>query len=314
MRSWAAPCRSQPNKTGIRKDIQMIRIGGILIGLFFVGAVLLWSFVPGAITYATEEVQKGPEYVFHLPAKEPEGGFAHDGALGKWDLAQLQRGFQIYKESCRACHSLKFVSFRDLEELGYSEAQVKAEAATWTVPGINPDTGETTTRPGMPTDKFPSPYANNIAAAAANNNAIPPDLSLITKARKHGPQYVYSLLSGYRLEGPAGFEHDGKKLMELYPDFETNAPLHFNPYFSNLNIAMAPPLVVDGQVTYADGTEATIPQMAEDIAAFLTWTAEPGLVQRKQTGWVVLGFVLFATILAWLAKKQVWADVKKRKD
>jgi len=298
----------------------MIRIGGILIGLFFVGVVLLWSFVPGAIVAATEEAEKGPQYYFHLKAKAPEGGFAHEGPVGKWDIAQLQRGYQVYKEVCSACHSLKYVAFRNLEDIGFTEAQVKAEAAAWMVPGINPDTGEAAMRPGLATDKFPSPYPNNIAAAAANNNAIPPDLSLITKARKNGSQYVYSLLSGYRLEGAAGFEHDGKNLMEMYPDFETPGGLNFNPYFETLNLAMAAPLVVDGQITYNDGTAATVPQMSADVAAFLTWAGEPTLVERKKTGWVVLGFVLFATILAWFAKKQVWAGVKpsakpgKRKD
>ncbi len=288
----------------------MIRIGGILIGLFFAGVVLLWSFLPGAIVAVTEETETAPEYIFHLDAKAPEGGFAHEGPLGKWNLAQLQRGYQVYKEVCAACHGLKYVAFRDLEELGFSEAQVKAEAATWMVPGINPDTGETVLRPGLATDRFPSPYPNNIAAAAANNNAIPPDLSLITKARKNGSNYVYSLLAGYRLEGPTGFEHDGKNLMEMYPEFETPPGLHFNPYFETLNLAMAPPIVVDGQVTYNDGMQATVPQMSADVAAFLTWAGEPTLVERKKTGWVVLGFVLFATILAWLAKKQIWAAVK----
>ena len=213
---------------------------------------------------------------------------------------------------CAACHSLKYVAFRNLQEIGYSEAQVKAEAASWMVPGINPDTGEATLRAGLPTDKFPSPYPNNIAAAAANNNAIPPDLSLITKARKSGPEYVYSLLSGYQIAGPQGYEYEGKVLSEMFPDFKTDPPLYFNPYFEYLNIAMAPPLVVDGQLTYNDGTEATIPQMSEDVAAFLTWAGEPTMVERKKTGWVVLGFVLFATILAWLAKKQVWSGLKRK--
>ncbi len=294
----------------------MIRIGAILVGLFFAGVVLLWSFSQGAYTHFTEEVEKGPEYVFYIPPKSPEGGFAHDGAFGKWDLAQLQRGYQVYKEVCAACHSLEFVSFRNLEQIGYSEEQVKAEAASWMVPGINPDTGEATLRAGLATDAFPSPYPNDIAAAAANNNAIPPDLSLITKARKKGPEYVYSLLAGYEIAGPQGYEHDGKVLSEMFPDFQTVAPLYFNPYFEYLNIAMAPPLVVDGQVTYSDGTESTIPQMSADVAAFLTWAGEPSMVERKQTGWIVLGFVLFATILAWLAKKQLWSGLKsaKRKD
>ena len=210
----------------------------------------------------------------------------------------------MYKEVCSACHSLEHVAFRDLAQLGYSEAEVKATAASWTVPGIDPNTGETTTRPGTPTDYFPSPFANDIAARAANNNAIPPDLSLITKARHGGAEYVHALLTGYQ-EQPA-------ELLVKFPDAKTGTGLYYNPYFANLNIAMAPPLVADGQITYADGTVATIDQMAQDVSAFLIWTAEPTLVKRRETGWAVLGFLLFATVLAWFAKKQVWAAAKPK--
>ncbi|WP_338242213.1 cytochrome c1 [Aurantiacibacter hainanensis] len=285
----------------------MIRLVGILIGLGFTFVVLL-AFVTGAYTAATEEVTETAEYVFHEDAVEPEGGFAFEGAFGTWNYAQLQRGYQVYKEVCAACHSLNFVAFRDLEQLGYSEAQVKAEAATWQVPGVNPDTGEETMREALPTDYFPSPFANDVAAAAANGGKIPPDLSLMTKARPNGSNYVYSLLAGYQPMPEA--------LNQQFPEFEVPVGGYYNPYFESLVIGMAPPLSVDGQVTYADGTEATIPQMSADVAAFLTWTAEPTLIKRKQTGWPVLGFLLFATILAWLAKKQIWADAKpkRRKD
>ena len=133
----------------------------------------------------------------------------------------------------------------------------------------------------------------------------------MTKARHHGSNYVYSLLTGYT--DPATFEKDGKRLMEEFPDFQTPPGLYFNPYFANLNLAMAPPLGVDGQVTYDDGTEATVSQMSADVAAFLTWTAEPKLVERKQTGFAVLVFLLFATVLAYFAKRQVWSSVKPKK-
>jgi len=290
----------------------MIRLVGSLVGLGFTGVVAV-AFVTGAYTVATEGLgEPTPESEFHLQPRDVH--FASDGAFGNWDRQQLQRGYQVYKEVCSACHSLEQVAFRNLAELGYSEAEVKAEAASWQVPGIDQNTGEPVLRPGTPTDQFPSPYPNSIAAAAANNNAIPPDLSLMTKARHHGPQYVYSLLTGYR--DPNTFGVDGKSLREEFPDFTTPAGLYFNPYFPNLNIAMAPPIAADGQVTYADGTEATIDQMSQDVSAFLIWTAEPTLIKRKQTAWPVLGFLIFATILAWLAKKQVWAPVKpaKRKD
>lgn len=282
----------------------MTRLIGIIVGLGFTIAVL-WAFATGAYTAATEGLgEETAEHAFHLHPHAPEGGFAHDGPFGKWDLQQLQRGYQVYKEVCSACHSLKLVAFRDLAQLGYTEAEVKAAAAAWTVPGLDPNTGETNTRPGTPTDYFPSPFPNDIAARAANNNAVPPDLSLMTKARHNGSAYVYSLLTGYQ-EQPA-------ELIRRFPDAKTGTGLYYNPYFANLNIAMAPPLS-DGQVTFADGTESTVSQMATDVAAFLTWTAEPQLIKRKQTGWPVLGFLLFATILAWFAKQQVWSAVKPKR-
>lgn len=284
----------------------MIRLVGILVGLGFTLVVML-AFVTGAYTAATEGMgEETAEHAFHLEAHGPEAGFAHNGLKPEWDLAQLQRGYQVYKEVCSACHGLQFVAFRNLEELGYSEEEVKAEAAAWVVPGINPDTGEASTRPGMPTDYIPSPYANEVAAAAANNNAIPPDLSLMTKARHHGPEYVYSLLTGY--QAPS------EELVERFPDSVPGPGLHHNPYFANLNLAMAAPLTTAGQVTYADGTEASVDQMAQDVAAFLTWTAEPSLVERVKLGWIVMGFLLFVTILAWLAKKSVWSSLKPRNE
>ncbi len=282
----------------------MIRLFGILTGLFFAVAVL-WSFGNGAFVAATEGMgELTAEKVFYEHPEELD--LQSNGIFGTFDEAQLQRGYQVYKEVCAACHSLKFVAFRNLAQLGYDEGQIKAEAASFQVPGIDPNTGEVTTRPGLPTDYFPSPYANNVMAAAANNNAIPPDLSLITKARHDGTAYVHSLLTGYS-EVPA-------EVTKQFPEFSTPPGLNFNRYFPNLNIAMSPPLVLDGQVTYAPGNpEPTIDQMSTDVAAFLTWTAEPTLVKRRQTGFAVLGFVLFATILAYFAKQQVWSAVKPKK-
>mgnify|MGYP001043728552 CR=1 FL=1 len=290
----------------------MIRLVGILVGLGF-ALVALISFVAGFITWSNEEAEETAEHAFHMEAHAPADGFDFEGPLGNWDVAQLQRGYQVYKEVCAACHSLDYVAFRNLEELGYSEEQVKAEAESWLVPGINPDTGEAMSRAGMPTDYFPSPYPNDVAAAAANNNAIPPDLSLMTKARHDGSNYVYSLLTGYN--DPATYTNEaGEGFAERFPDSMPGTGLYFNPYFANLNLAMAPPLTADGQVTYSDETEATVEQMAADVAAFLTWTAEPKLIARKQTGWWVLAFTLFATILAWFAKKQVWAGLKPKRE
>lgn len=287
----------------------MIRLIGILAGLFFSVAVL-WALATGAgpafSTLASEGqfVEPTVEHEFYEHPKTL--ALQSDGAFGTWDLAQLQRGFQVYKEVCSACHGLGYVAFRDLAQLGYSEAEVKAIAAGFQVPGVDPNTGEPALRPGLLTDYFPSPYPNDVAARAANNNAVPPDLSLMTKARHDGSAYVYSLLTGY---GPAP-----AALQREFPDFVTPPNTLFNEYFPNLNIAMAPPLAAAGQVTYAEGQPApTVDQMSQDVAAFLTWTAEPTLTKQRQVGWPVLGFLLFATILAWFAKKQVWAAVKPKK-
>lgn len=277
----------------------MARILSILVGLFFTVA-LAWSFSKGAYTQITEPPAPTAEHAFHLAPKEVH--FASDGPFGKFDNQQLQRGFQVYKEVCAACHALKHVAFRDLAQLGYSEAEVKAIAAGFQVPGIDPNTGEANMRPGTPTDYFPSPFANDIAARAANNNAIPPDLSLITKARHEGPAYVYSLLTGFQAQ-PA-------ELLKEFPDAKTPNGLHYNPYFANLNLAMPPPLTSEGQVQYGDGTKATVDQMSKDVTAFLIWSAEPKLDKRKQTGWVVLGFLLFATILGYMSYRNIWADKK----
>ncbi|PAV70855.1 hypothetical protein WR25_03489 [Diploscapter pachys] len=160
-------------------------------------------------------------------------------------------------------------------------AKETAIANQWVIeqPTVNPETGEASTRKNVASDRFPSPFANEVAARAANNNALPPDLSLMTKARHDGSNYVHALLMGYRNQ--AGYKNEkGEELLKMFPDAKTPQGLHFNPWFANLNIAMPPPLTQDGQVTYSDGTKATKDQMARDIAAFLTWTAEPNLDTR----------------------------------
>lgn len=287
----------------------MIRIFGIFAGLFFSLSVL-WAFINGAVAVAPVLGEYGQftepmaDKVFH--EHPPALHLQSDGPLGTWDVAQLQRGFQVYKEVCAACHSLKFVAFRDLEALGYDKGQIKTIAAGFQVPGVDPNTGEATTRPGTATDYFPSPYPNDVAAKAANNNAIPPDLSLMAKARHGGPSYIHAILTGY---GP-----EPEALKKQFPDFKVPPTGHYNKYFASLAIAMPPPLVSEGQVSYAEGQpKPTVDQMATDVAAFLEWTAEPKKVKRTQTGWPVLGFLLFATILAYLAKKQVWAALKPKK-
>ena len=280
----------------------MVRIGAFFVGLFFAGWLLI-SFLFGAAAYVSDPPQPTVEHEFHKAPKHVS--FSFDGPFGRYDRQQLQRGFQVFKEVCSACHSLKFVAFRDLEALGYNEAEVKAIAKQWAIktPDVDPKTGEMTGRDPVPADHFPKPFANNVAAAAANNNAIPPDLSLMTKARHHGSAYVYSLITGYQPQ-PA-------ELLREFPDAKTPEGLHYNPYFANLNLAMAPPLTADGQVTYGDGTRPTVDQMAKDVAAFLTWTAEPKLENRRRAGLASIVFLLIATGLAYMAYQNIWADKKK---
>ena len=279
----------------------MVRIIGGLVGLGFAFALVLgiWGTVSGMITNPAAETA---EEEFHKHPKELE--LASNGWFGKFDRQQLQRGFQVYKEVCAACHSLKYVSFRDLEALGYSEAEVKAIAAQWPIetPSVNPETGEPATRKNFASDRFPTPYANEVAARAANNNALPPDLSLMAKARHDGAAYVYSLLTGYQ-DQPA-------ELLEHFPATKTPAGLHYNPYFPNLNLAMPPPLTSEGQVTYVDGTRPTVDQMSKDVAAFLVWTAEPKLESRHAAGLGTILFLIAFCFLTYGAYLNVWRGVK----
>jgi ubiquinol-cytochrome c reductase cytochrome c1 subunit len=277
------------------------------IGSVFAG-ILLISMIGNLATYFGNKPAPLAAEEFH---KEPrELHLSSDGPLGRFDKAQLQRGFQVYSEVCSACHSLHLVSFRELKGLGYNDAEIKKIASDWKtqVPSINPDTGEASTRKALPSDLFPAPFANEVAARAANNNAVPPDLSLMTKAREGGAAYVYSLLTGYRNPDTYRDEH-GKRLPA---DAKPPQGLHFNPYFANLNIAMPPPLTTEGQVTYAAGNpRPTVDQMAKDVAAFLVWTAEPNLENRHAAGIAVTIFLLVATILGYLAYQQIWHDAKR---
>lgn len=249
------------------------------------------------------------------PLKKPvEQNWSFSGPFGHYDKGQLQRGLKVYKEVCSACHSMKLVAFRTLTDLGYSEAQVKAFAGEYEVQdGPNAD-GEMFNRKAVPSDYFPSPFANEEAAAASNNGAAPPDLSLMAKARgvhrgfpqfvidmipiaggyqEGGPDYIHSLLTGYQ-EAPA--------------DHPVNEGTHYNPYFmSSSALAMAPPLS-DDQVTYDDGSPQTVDQYSTDVSAFLMWAAEPHLEQRKRTGFMVMVFLLIFAGLVYLTKKSVYAN------
>ena len=224
-----------------------------------------------------------------------------DGVTGHFDQAQLQRGLKVFQEVCSACHSMNLVAFRDFAALGYDEDQIKAIAASWPIQtaSINPDTGEAATRTPLPTDRLPSPYPNQVAARAANNNALPPDMSLIIKAREGHDDYVYSLLTGYRAV-PAS----------LPEALRPGTGLYYNPYFHSLNIAMPAPLHTNGQVRFDDGTPSTVPNMARDVTAFLVWASEPKLAVRHAYGWAILLFLFVATTLAYMSYRTIWADKK----
>lgn len=250
-----------------------------------------------------------------FPVNKPrEIDWSFSGPFGKWDLGQLQRGYKIYAEVCASCHSIDLLSFRNLGDIGFSEEEVKAIAAEFEVTdGPNAD-GEMFERVAVAADRIPGPYANTAEAAALNNGAAPPDFSLLAKARapergfptfifdvftlygENGSDYIYSLLTGYK-DAPAG--HDVAE------------GTYYNPYFiAGEALAMAPPLD-EGSVDYDDGTEPTLDQHAKDVTAFMTWAAEPYLIERKQLGFKVIIFLLILSVLLYLSKKQVFAALKK---
>ena len=268
----------------------MVRLIAALVGIVFVAALLWGAVLPRDAT------TPDPVKALHLHPREVDFSF-NNPITGTFDRQQLQRGMQVYKEVCSGCHSLNRVAFRNLTDLGFNAPEVKALAKGYDIASLNDKTGEPNTRKGLPSDHFPAPYPNETAARAANNNALPPDLSLITKAREDGSQYVHSLLAGYK-PAPKGWT--------------VPTGLYYNPYFRSLNIAMPAPLT-DGQVTYADGTKASVEQMAEDVSAFLTWTAEPKLEARRRTGTGAVLFLIILTGLAYASYQRVWRDMKGKK-
>lgn len=236
----------------------------------------------------------GPAHAAGEGAPLLQRDWSHQGIFGSFDRAAAQRGFQVYREVCAGCHGLHYVAFRNLGQLGFSEDEIKALAAEYYIVDGPNDQGEMFERPGRPSDLLPSPYPNEQAARVANGGAYPPDLSLITKAREGGADYVYSLMLGYEeppVDAPAG------------PD-----GTYYNIYFPSLWIGMPQPLYEDS-VTYADGTPATVDQMAADVAEFLTWAGEPTLEVRKQSGLKVMLFLIVLTALLYASKRKIWAAV-----
>jgi ubiquinol-cytochrome c reductase cytochrome b/c1 subunit len=248
----------------------------------------------------------------HEDAVPPRQKWSFSGPFGKFDRGQLQRGLKVYKEVCQVCHGLKYVAFRDLTALGYSEGQVKSIAAEYKIQDGPNDQGEMFEREGRPADYFPTPWPNE-NAARARYNAVPPDMSVIAKARgyergfpwfifdmftqfqEHGVDYIHAYLIGYHDKPPAGFA--------LPP------ASFYNDYFPGHATAMPPPLT-DKRVDYTDGSPTTVDQYGKDVAAFLMWAAEPHMEARKRLGFQVMVFLIIFAGLLYFTKKKVWVDVK----
>jgi ubiquinol-cytochrome c reductase cytochrome c1 subunit len=270
--------------------------------------LLLNGFAALGLGLLTAASASAAEY----PIKKPvEQDWSFEGPFGTYDRGQLQRGFKVYREVCASCHSLNLVAFRTLEDLGYSEEQVRALASEYEVQDGPDEAGDMFMRPATPSDYFPAPFENPQQAAASNNGAYPPDLSLMAKARtaergfptfvfdiftqyaEGGVDYVYNLLTGY--------EEDSQ-------GHEIPEGTYYNPYFLKAaSLAMAPPLS-DGVVTYDDGAPETVDQYARDVSAFLMWTAEPHMEARKSTGFVVMVFLVLFGGLMYLTKRKIWAE------
>jgi cytochrome c1 len=217
--------------------------------------------------------------------------------FGTFDNAQLQRGFQVYKEVCASCHSMRLLSYRNLGEPGgpeFSPKAVEVLASQVQVTDGPNEKGEMFQRPAQPSDRFRSPFANDQAARAANNGALPPDLSVMAKARPGGPDYIYALLTGYH-KAPEGFE--------------LAQGMHYNAAFPGHQIAM-PPVLSDGAVAYTDGTERMLHNYARDVSAYLMWAAEPKLEERHKMGARVMIFLIVFAVIMYLAKRTVWARLK----
>lgn len=234
-----------------------------------------------------------PAYAQQDEVQPPAVRWSFNGPFGTYDRASLQRGFQVYNEVCSNCHSMSLLSYRNLTGIGLSEEQVKAVAASKQIGGDTDDSGQPIERAGLPADRFKAPFANEKAARAANGGALPPDQSLIVNAREDGSNYIHALLNGYK-DAPAGVN--------------VQSGQYYNAYFPGHLLAMPPPLN-EGQVTYADGTKATVDQMSLDVVNFLTWASNPEMEARKRMGVKAVIFLTLLTGLTYVVKKKVWKDV-----
>ncbi len=245
------------------------------------------------VAEAIDEVVADLKEAEHAPPRD----WSFNGPFGAFDRAALQRGYQVYREVCASCHSMKYVAFRNLSDKGgpeFSLEAVEALAAEFTVVDGPDDYGDMFDRAGKPFDQFPMAYENDNQARAANGGALPPDLSLVAKAREAGPDYIYALLTGYSDEIP--------------PLFKAQDGLNYNPYFPGRQLAMTRQLA-DGLVEYTDGTEATEEQMAHDVGQFLYWAAEPKMEARKALAKPVLIYLIILVVLLYASYKRIWREV-----
>jgi ubiquinol-cytochrome c reductase cytochrome c1 subunit len=231
----------------------------------------------------------------HMP-ELPDLEWSFEGPFGTFDRASLQRGFQVYQQVCSACHGMDYLSYRNLTDIGYNEAEVKAIASQYIIMDGPNDEGEMFERARKPSDRFKNPFDNEQAARYANNGALPPDMSLLAKARPGGADYIYAVLTGYK-DAPEG--------VSMQPG------QYWNKYYPGNLISMAPPLS-DDMVAYEDGTDMTMEQYSKDVSHFLMWAAEPKLEARKRTGIKVVLFLLAFAGIMFMVKKKVWKDLKTR--
>ncbi len=223
----------------------------------------------------------------------PKHDWSFDGITGTFDRAALQRGYKVYREVCAGCHSMRLLYYRDLIDIGFSKDQVKVIASEYTVLDGPNEEGEMFERSARPADKFVNPYLNDNEARANNNGAYPPDLSVITKARKYGADYIYNLLLGYKTAPE---------------DMSVGQGMYYNEWMPGNQIAMPSPLL-DGAVDYDDGTDNNISQLSEDVVTFLKWSAEPELEVRKNLGIKVILFFIILGFVVYLAKNKLWREI-----
>ena len=223
----------------------------------------------------------------------PKQKWSFDGLTGQFDISSIQRGYKVYREVCSGCHSMNLLYYRDLIDIGFSNEEIKAISSEYTVLDGPNDEGEMFERAAKPSDHFVSPYINEQEARYSNNGSYPPDLSVITKTKKNGPDYIYNLLMGYT---------------DPPDDFELGEGMYYNKWKEGHQIAMAQPLD-EGYVDYDDGTENSLPQLSKDITNFLVWAAEPELEERKRIGIKVLLFFIIAGALVYTVKNRLWRKI-----